>query len=120
GWAAGRGREEGAGGTGGGGSRNGVALYQFPRHRVIHHFIPDPRVRPSALRSLGAFANVFAIEGFLDELAELADEDPVAYRLGLLSDPRARRGVGAGGGPGGLGTRPARPPGGRRAGHGAG
>src|SRR5262249_56849193 len=91
GWAAGRGREEGAGGTGGGGSRNGVALYQFPRHRVIHHFIPDPRVRPSALRSLGAFANVFAIESFLDELAELANEDPVAYRLALLSDQRARR-----------------------------
>jgi nicotinate dehydrogenase subunit B len=77
--------------TGGGGTRNAAAIYQFPRHRVIHHFIPDPRVRTSALRSLGAFANVFAIESFLDELAELAGEDPVAYRLALLQDPRARR-----------------------------
>src|SRR5262249_4452963 len=77
--------------TGGGGTRNAAAIYQFPRHRVIHHFIPDPRVRTSALRSLGAFANVFAIECFLDELAELAGEDPIAYRLALLPEPRARR-----------------------------
>jgi CO/xanthine dehydrogenase Mo-binding subunit len=58
---------------------------------VVHHLIPDPRVRTSALRSLGAFANVFAIECFLDELAEFSGEDPVAYRLALLADPRARR-----------------------------
>src|SRR5436309_963733 len=73
------------------GTRNAAAIYSFPRHTVVHHFIPDPRVRTSALRSLGAFANVFAIECFLDELAELAGEDPVAYRLALLADPRARR-----------------------------
>jgi CO/xanthine dehydrogenase Mo-binding subunit len=48
-------------------------------------------VRTSALRSLGAFANIFAIESFMDELAALADADPVAYRLSLLSDARARR-----------------------------
>jgi len=77
--------------SGGGGTRNAAAIYQFPRHRVIHHLIPDPRVRTSALRSLGAFANVFAIECCLDELAELAGEDSVAYRLALLSDARARR-----------------------------
>src|SRR5262249_25726922 len=40
---------------------------------------------------LGAYANVFAIESFMDELAELAGVDPVAYRLPLLSDARARR-----------------------------
>ena len=77
--------------AGGGGTRNAVALYAFPRHTVVHHFIPDPRVRTSALRSLGAFANVFAIECCLEELAELAGEDPVRYRLGLLPEPRARR-----------------------------
>src|SRR5437016_4432712 len=77
--------------AGGGGTRNAAAIYQFPRQTVVHHLIPDPQVRTSALRSLGAFANVFAIECFLDELAEFAGEDAVAYRLALLSDPRARR-----------------------------
>jgi CO/xanthine dehydrogenase Mo-binding subunit len=41
------------------------------------------------MRGLGALANVFAIESFMDELAERAGRDPVAYRLSLLSDPRA-------------------------------
>jgi CO/xanthine dehydrogenase Mo-binding subunit len=35
--------------------------------------------------------NIFAIECFVDELAEQAGEDPVAYRLSILSDPRARQ-----------------------------
>jgi CO/xanthine dehydrogenase Mo-binding subunit len=48
-------------------------------------------MRTSSLRGLGAWANVFAIESFVDELAEAASEDPVTYRLALLSDPRARR-----------------------------
>jgi CO/xanthine dehydrogenase Mo-binding subunit len=53
--------------------------------------LPDVPIRTSSLRGLGAWANVFAIESFVDELAELAGEDPVSYRLSLLSDPRARR-----------------------------
>jgi nicotinate dehydrogenase subunit B len=35
--------------------------------------------------------NVFAIECFIDELAERAGVDPVEYRLSMLTDPRARR-----------------------------
>ncbi len=48
-------------------------------------------IRTSSLRGLGAWANVFAIESFIDELAEIAGEDPVSYRLSLLSDPRPRK-----------------------------
>jgi CO/xanthine dehydrogenase Mo-binding subunit len=48
-------------------------------------------MRTSSLRGLGAWANVFAIESFMDELAEAANQDPVTYRLSLLSEPRARR-----------------------------
>ena len=47
-------------------------------------------MRVSALRTLGAYANVFAIESFMDELAAAAGADPVAFRLAHLKDPRAR------------------------------
>jgi len=73
-----------------GGSKNAVALYDFPQH-VTYEFAADLSFRLSALRSLGAFGNVFAIEGFMDELAELAGCDPVEFRLRHLVDPRARR-----------------------------
>jgi len=74
---------------GGGASRNSIALYDFPQ-RVIHRFIEKIPVRTSSMRGLGAFGNVFAIESFVDELALAAGADPVAYRLSLMSDPRAR------------------------------
>jgi CO/xanthine dehydrogenase Mo-binding subunit len=57
---------------------------------VTHHFIPDMPIRVSALRSLGAYANVFAIESFMDELANAIGADPIAFRLAHLKDPRAR------------------------------
>ena len=46
--------------------------------------------RTSSLRSLGAFANVFAIESFVDELASAIGADPVDFRLRHLDDRRAR------------------------------
>ena len=46
----------------GGGDRNAIPLYTFPNARVVHHFIPDMPLRVSALRSLGAYANIFALE----------------------------------------------------------
>jgi CO/xanthine dehydrogenase Mo-binding subunit len=76
---------------GGGATRNGYAIYDLPRHRLIHHLLPNVPLRTSSLRGLGAWANVYAIESFIDELAEIAGEDPVTYRLALLSDPRPRR-----------------------------
>jgi nicotinate dehydrogenase subunit B len=75
---------------GGGGTRNGEPLYDFAAKRMIHHLIAETPVRTSSLRGLGATLNVFAIEAALDELAGRAGIDPVAYRLSLLSDKRAR------------------------------
>jgi CO/xanthine dehydrogenase Mo-binding subunit len=75
---------------GGGATRNGEPLYDIAAKRIIHHLVPETPVRTSALRGLGAMPNVFAIECFIDELAERAGQDPVGYRLALLSDPRAR------------------------------
>ena len=77
--------------AGGGATRNGQALYDLPRHKLVHHLLAHVPIRTSSLRGLGAFANVFAIESFMDELAAIANEDPVAYRLSLMSDPRGRR-----------------------------
>jgi len=74
----------------GGGDRNAIPYYKFPNARVVHHFIPAMPVRVSALRALGAYANVFAIESFIDELAAAEGVDPVEFRLRHLDDPRAR------------------------------
>jgi nicotinate dehydrogenase subunit B len=74
----------------GAGTRNGEPLYDFPAKRIVHHLIAETPVRTSSLRGLGATLNVFAIESFVDELAERAGQDPLAYRLSLLSDTRAR------------------------------
>ena len=76
--------------TGGGADRNSVPLYDFPSWTVECHRLLTMPIRTSALRTLGAQGNVFAIESFLDELAAERGEDPVAFRLRHLSDPRAR------------------------------
>jgi CO/xanthine dehydrogenase Mo-binding subunit len=70
--------------------RNADPLYAFPRRRIVSHLVPDGPLRTSALRGLGAYANVFAIESFMDELAGAAGVDPVAFRLEHLADERAR------------------------------
>jgi nicotinate dehydrogenase subunit B len=72
------------------GDRNSIPLYVLPKAKVIYHFLPDMWLRVSALRSLGAYANVFSIESFMDELALAAGADPVAFRLKHLTDQRAR------------------------------
>src|SRR5919112_1082764 len=70
--------------------RNAIALYDFPGQRVLLHYITEMPVRVSSTRGLGAYANVFAIESFIDELARSAGADPLEYRLRFLKDKRAR------------------------------
>jgi nicotinate dehydrogenase subunit B len=72
------------------GDRNSVPLYTLPSARVVYHFLPDMPIRVSALRGLGAYANVFSIESFMDELARAAGADPVAFRLKHMQDSRAQ------------------------------
>ena len=74
----------------GGGDRNAIPIYAIPNAHVVDHFIPQMPLRVSALRGLGAYLNVFAIESFMDELAEAAKADPVEFRLRHLTDLRAR------------------------------
>ena len=68
--------------------RNAIPGYAFPGQKVTVHFIPTSPVRTSSHRSLGAYANVFSIESFMDELAHAAGADPLGYRLDLLKDER--------------------------------
>ena len=70
--------------------RNADPLYDFPHKRIVKHFVSDSPLRVSALRGLGSFANVFAIESFMDELAYAAGVDPVAFRLAHQDDSRAQ------------------------------
>ncbi|MGH6993766.1 MAG: molybdopterin cofactor-binding domain-containing protein, partial [Caulobacteraceae bacterium] len=58
---------------------------------IALNLVRRPPLRTSALRSLGGTMNVLAIEGFLDELAEAAGASPLAFRLALTSDRRARK-----------------------------
>jgi CO/xanthine dehydrogenase Mo-binding subunit len=74
----------------GGGDRNAVPTYDFPNQKIVDHFIPDMPLRVSALRTLGGFGNVFALESFMDEVADAAGADPVAFRLKHLKDERGR------------------------------
>ena len=74
----------------GGADRNAIPLYDFPVQEISYNFIGEMPLRVSALRSLGAFANIFAIESFMDELAAATGTDPVEFRLRHLKDARAR------------------------------
>jgi CO/xanthine dehydrogenase Mo-binding subunit len=71
------------------GNRNSKPAYKLPSARVVHHHIKAMPIRTSALRSLGAYMNVFSVESLMDELAAAAGSDPVEFRLRYLDDPRA-------------------------------
>jgi CO/xanthine dehydrogenase Mo-binding subunit len=73
----------------GGADRNAVPLYAFANQRVTEHLVLENPIRVSALRSLGAYGNVFAIESFMGELARAAEEDPFEFRIRHLDDQRA-------------------------------
>jgi CO/xanthine dehydrogenase Mo-binding subunit len=76
-----------------GGARNSEPSYDLAHRKILLHSLPDLPFRTSALRTLGGYANVFAAESFVDELADAAKVDPVRFRLQNLSDSRARRAI---------------------------
>ncbi len=78
-----------SGGFRGGATRNARPYYETGALSLSSHIFSGP-LRFSALRGLGAYANVFAIECYMDELAVKADIDPFQFRLMHLTDPRAR------------------------------
>ncbi len=60
-------------------------LYGIPNQRVAH-VATRSGVPVGYWRSVGHSHNAFFSEGFIDELAHEAKQDPVAYRLALLKD----------------------------------
>ncbi|GGJ00316.1 xanthine dehydrogenase family protein molybdopterin-binding subunit [Neoroseomonas lacus] len=76
--------------SGGGAQRNAVPAYRIPKLTIGLKRIARMPLRVSALRGLGAPANVLAIESVMDELAAMAGEDSLDFRLRHLDDPRGR------------------------------
>jgi len=73
-----------------GAHRNACSYYDLPHQRVVNHFVAKTPLRTSSFRGLGNYANIFAIESFMDELAEAAGMDSVEFRLHHLGDARGR------------------------------
>jgi CO/xanthine dehydrogenase Mo-binding subunit len=72
----------------GGGHRNADPYYNIPNMKLNARYYKGP-FRVSSLRSLGSFTNIFAVESFMDTLAEKAGQDPLDFRLNHLEDERA-------------------------------
>jgi len=63
--------------------------YSIPNHAILSAGSDSP-LRQGSYRCLGATANNFAREAFMDELAAAAGADPLAFRLAHLDNPRIR------------------------------
>jgi isoquinoline 1-oxidoreductase beta subunit len=63
--------------------------YEFSDMRIEYVRNEPPGVPTGFWRGVGPNNNVFAIEGFMDELAKKVGQDPVAFRRGMLEkNPR--------------------------------
>jgi isoquinoline 1-oxidoreductase subunit beta len=62
--------------------------YQIP-HQLVREIRAEHGVSVGSYRGVGALANSFAVESFIDELAHLTSTDPLTMRLRLVPrDPR--------------------------------
>lgn len=62
--------------------------YRFPNIRTVAHRLAHTPFRPSWIRTPGRMQNTFGNEVFLDELAQAAGADPLAFRIRSLDDKR--------------------------------
>jgi isoquinoline 1-oxidoreductase subunit beta len=60
-----------------------IAPYELENYRIENSFVDFP-VPTGPWRGLGLFANAFAVESFIDELAASIGADPLVFRLANL------------------------------------
>jgi isoquinoline 1-oxidoreductase subunit beta len=60
--------------------------YSVPHHQVraIQHDLAQQAIPPGYLRAVGPGFTTFAVESFMDEMADLAGMDPAGFRLRML------------------------------------
>lgn len=75
---------------GGDADRNALPLYAIENIEITKRIVNTLPYRTSSLRGLGAHANIYAIETFMDEIAAELEQDPIEFRLKHLADERAR------------------------------
>jgi nicotinate dehydrogenase subunit B len=66
--------------------------YKFPNIKTVCHRLETTPFRPSWIRTPGRLQNTFANECFLDEIAAVANVDPLELRV-RYSDPADKRGL---------------------------
>ncbi len=71
--------------------QNSNIPYKFANIKAICHRLETTPLRPSWIRTPGRMQNTYANECFMDELAAVAGEDPIAFRRKVL-DPADKRG----------------------------
>jgi CO/xanthine dehydrogenase Mo-binding subunit len=79
-----------------GGGPQGMPSYTIPNVWGKHNFLGAPsqrqgtlRIKSGSLRNPTGFYDLFAIESFIDELANLAGMDAIDFRLKHMTNPRA-------------------------------
>ena len=72
--------------------QNSNIPYKFANIKAICHRLETTPLRPSWIRTPGRMQNTYANECFMDELAAVAGEDPIAFRRKVL-DPADKRGL---------------------------
>ncbi len=68
----------------------------FIENFAIHTYVQPLAIRTGSLRAPSSNVFAFTIESFLDEIANAAGKDPVAFRLELLRSKPPQQGAGGG------------------------
>jgi len=63
--------------------------YELP-NLTVDYVRQESAITTGWWRGVGPLRSTFVVESFIDELAAAAGADPLAYRIGLAKDPRAK------------------------------